>query len=319
MKKIAVLTSGGDAPGMNACIRAIVRSGEMNGIEVIGINNGYQGLIDGSFQQLSHKSVENIIQLGGTILKTSRCKEFQTKTGLNKALKNIKKEKFDALITIGGDGTLHGAIELMESGIGVVAIPSTIDNDLAYTDLTIGFDTAVNTVMQMLGNIKETSASHNRICVVEVMGRTSGNIALMAGTASGAEIILVPEVKFNERALFDKIRLSTSVGEKCVLIVVAEGVSSAQEVANLVKNKMNIDAKSVDIGYIQRGGSPTATDRILATKMGAFAIEEIKNGKLGIAIRLNKNKISSICLNDVFKEKSNIDKNLLKTNDILSI
>lgn len=319
MKKVALLTSGGDAPGMNACIRAVVRAGENEGYQMIGVLNGYQGLIEGSFQQLSHGAVENIIGLGGTILKTSRSEEFMTKTGFQKALKNIKKEGFDALIVLGGDGSMRGAKQLMESGVNVICIPCTIDNDMAYTTYTIGFDTAINTVTEMLGRVRDTSVSHERICVVEVMGRNSGDIALAGGVAVGAEVVLVPEVEFKLESVCEKIKKSTSVGEKCVMVVVAEGVTSAENLAQTLKEKLKKDVKSLDIGYIQRGGNPTANDRILATRMGTLAIEEVTRGKFGVAIGGNYVKVASFKLDDIFGIKDNFDEKLLKKNDLLSI
>ena len=319
MKKVALLTSGGDAPGMNACIRAVVRAGENEGYQMIGVLNGYQGLIEGSFQQLSHGAVENIIGLGGTILKTSRSEEFMTKTGFQKALKNIKKEGFDALIVLGGDGSMRGAKQLMESGVNVICVPCTIDNDMAYTTYTIGFDTAINTVTEMLGRVRDTSASHERICVVEVMGRNSGDIALAGGVAVGAEVVLVPEVEFQIEDVCKKIQNSISIGEKCVLVVVAEGVASAENFSQILKQKLGRDVKSMNIGYIQRGGNPTTNDRIIATRMGLKAIESVVRGKYGIAIGGNYSKVTSYSLSDVFDVKENFDEQLLKKNDLLSI
>ena len=319
MKRIALLTSGGDAPGMNACIRAIVRSGENNGYSVVGVLRGYQGLIEGAFQQLSYRDVENIIGLGGTILKTSRSEEFMTDKGFNQAVKNLKKEKIDCLIVLGGDGSIRGAKRLMEAGVNVVCVPCTIDNDVAYTSITIGFDTAINTVTEMLGKVRDTSASHDRVCVVEVMGRHSGDIALYGGTSAGAEVILVPEVKYTNKTLCEKIQKSISVGERCVLVVVAEGVANAQEIADIIKNELKVDAKSMDLGYIQRGGNPTSTDRIFATRLGAGAVEEIARGNYGVALGGDSFKIKSYKMTEIFDVKNCFDKKLFMLNDSLSI
>lgn len=319
MKKIAVLTSGGDSPGMNACIRAIARMGASFGHQVLGIIGGYQGLIDGKTTMLDLKMVENIIQLGGTVIKTSRCDEFMTERGFNKALKFLKDEKFDALVVLGGDGSLRGAQKLMASGVNVIGIPCTIDNDLAYTDFTIGFDTAINTVTNLLNNVRETSSSHDRVCVVEVMGRHSGEIAINAGTASGAEVILVPEVKLNKKELVSKIQESAKNGEKCVLVVVAEGVGTAEYVAEIIKENTGIDAKSMDLGYVQRGGSPSTFDRIIATKMGATAIELINKSKYGIALGIKNNTVEVVKISKVFEAESKFDKKLLTINNIISI
>lgn len=319
VKKICVLSSGGDAPGMNACIRAIVRTCERFGIKVYGAASGYQGLIDGAITELSLSDVENIIGLGGTILKTSRCSEFMTEAGFNKAIKFLKSKKFDGLIVLGGDGSLRGAERLSIEGINVVGIPCTIDNDLNYTDFTIGFDTAINTVTELLGSVRDTSSSHDRVCVVEVMGRYSGEIALYSGLASGAEVILTPEVKLGTEEIAKKILTSVKKGEKSVLVVVAEGVASAEEIASQIKISTNIDAKSMSLGYVQRGGSPTVNDRVLATRFGVAAVEAVNSGNFGIALGVKNGTIKAWELSSIHNEKSKFDKKLLKTNDMLSV
>lgn len=319
MKKIALLTSGGDAPGMNACIRAIVRSGENSGYAVVGVLRGYQGLIEGAFQQLVGEDVENIISLGGTILKTSRSEEFMTEKGFNAAIKNIKKEKIDCLVVLGGDGSMKGAKKLMDAGVNVVCVPCTIDNDIAYTPLTIGFDTAVNTVTEMLGKIRDTSSSHDRVCVVEVMGRHSGDIALYGGVSAGAEVILVPEVEFQLNSVCERVKRCMSIGDRCVLVVAAEGVDRAENIAVQLKQGLGVDVKSVDLGYVQRGGNPTANDRVFATRLGVGAVEEINNQNYGIALGGDNFKIKSTKLTEIFNAKNNFDKKLLTMNDNLSI
>jgi len=219
MKTIGILTSGGDSPAMNACIRAVTRCAIKQGFKVLGVMRGYKGLIDGEFVPLTTRSVGNILQLGGTILKTSRCSEFLTKEGFDKALKNIKKAKIDALVIIGGDGSFKGAINLKNSGVNVVSIPATIDNDLKYTDYTLGFDTAVNTIVQLVNNIRDTSLAHERISVVEVMGANCGDIALNVGSATGADYIIVPEVKFNPKDLYEKLLRNAQNGKNIVLLL----------------------------------------------------------------------------------------------------
>lgn len=319
MKKIAVLTSGGDAPGMNACLRAVVRYGEVKGYQVVGILGGYQGLIDGNFKVLSLAEVENIIAQSGTIIKTTRCEAFMTADGFDRAVKNARNQNFDAIIVLGGDGSFCGASKLAKEGLNIVCVPCTIDNDLGYTDYTIGFDTAVNTVTNLLGNIRDTSSSHDRVCVVEVMGRHSGEIALNAGVASGAEVIIVPEVKVTDAEICAKISSSVSNGEKCVLVVVAEGVNTAENVAKMIKTNLDIDAKSVDFGYIQRGGSPTANDRILATRMGATAVDLVVQKKFGVAVSSTQNKMVAVPILKAVSPKSKFNKNLYFINNDLSI
>lgn len=318
MKNLAILTSGGDAPGMNACIRAVVRMGESYGFNVYGVVGGYQGLINRNFMELNLSKVEGIIGHGGTIIKTSRCDEFLTNDGFFKAV-SCAKECFDAVVVLGGDGSLRGAQKLADNGVKIIGIPCTIDNDLAYTDFTIGFDTAINTVTNLLNNIRETSSSHERVCVVEVMGRHAGDIALVAGTVSGAEVVLVPEVKTSQKELINKITQSTQNGEKCVLVVVAEGVDKAENVAKVIKESTGIDAKSVDLGYVQRGGSPSAYDRLIATKMGAIAVELINKSKFGLALGIKNNDVKILKLIDIFKSESKFDKKLLKINNIISV
>lgn len=319
VKKIGVVCSGGDAPGMNACIRAITRMAEASGVQIFGIRGGFQGLIDGDMLELNLKQVENIISQGGTILKTSRCEEFMTENGFKKAVNFIKVNDFDCIIVLGGDGSLTGAGRLSDAGINVIGIPCTIDNDLNYTDFTIGFDTAINTVTELLQNVRDTSASHNRVCVIEVMGRHSGEIASYSGTASGAEVILVPEVKVSDKELMAKVKNSTSRGEKCVLVVVAEGVASAESVAKKIKKQTGFDVKSMNLSYVQRGGAPSTADRILATRMGAYVLSEAINKNFGVAVGVTGKEIKSFPLNKIHNAPAKFDKTLLKLNDILSI
>lgn len=319
MKKIAILTSGGDAPGMNACIRALVMAGEDSGMSVYGAVRGYQGVIDNDFVKLGLSDVENIIQLGGTILKTSRCNEFLTPEGFKKAVENIKKNKFDSVVILGGDGSFRGAKELKDANINTIVIPCTIDNDLGYTDYTIGFDSAINTITDLLNNVRETSNAHERVCVVEVMGRECGDIALHSGLAAGAEVVLVPEVKLTDEQFKQKLELSVNRGQKCAIVVVAEGVATAEKIAKKIKKLVGVNAKTLDVSYIQRGGSPSVCDRVLATKMGARAIELVSNKNYGVAIATIGGKITEITIEEAISKKDKFDYDAYKINHSLSI
>ena len=319
MKNIAVLTSGGDAPGMNACIRALVRAGIYYGYNMFGIEAGYQGLIEDEIKPLTVRDVGNIIQLGGTILKTSRSKEFTQKEGFAKALNNCKKHKIDVIVAIGGDGTFTGARQLVDAGINVIAIPATIDNDLGYTDFTLGFDTAVNTVVQSLNNIRDTSMAHERLCVVEVMGRECGDIALMAGVSAGAEVVLVPEVKFNVSQVCKKLKASYKSGKKGSIVVVAEGVGSADSVLEKIKKGTGFDGRAMSVDYIQRGGSPTADDRVLASRFGVRAIELVNENKFGLAIGVKDGKLFEMPVDEALKQPKSFDFETYKLTDIISI
>ena len=319
MKNIAVLTSGGDAPGMNACIRALVRAGIYYGHNMYGVIGGYQGLVDNEINPLNIRDVGNIIQLGGTILKTSRSKDFTQRRGFAKAVNNCKKNNIDVVVAIGGDGTFTGAEELVDAGINVIAIPATIDNDLGYTDYTIGFDTAVNTVVQSLNNIRDSSLAHERMCVVEVMGRECGDIALMSGIAAGAEVVLVPEVKFSEEEVCKKLIASYQSGKRGSIVVVAEGVGSADSVLQKIKKGTGFEGRAMSVDYIQRGGSPTADDRVLASRLGVRAIELINQNKFGLAVGEKDGHIFEMPVADALKTKKSFNLDLYKLTDIISI
>lgn len=280
MKRIGVLTSGGDSPGMNACIRAIVKSSLAQGIVVVGIADGFQGLIEGRMSELHYSSVNNIIHLGGTILGSARSQEFLTIEGRAMAINNCKEKKLEALIVIGGDGTYKGALQLSkESSIPVIGIPGTIDNDIASTDLTIGFDTCLNTVIQAVDKIRDTATSHHRVFFVEVMGRHSGQIAYYAAIASGADHVLITETKTNMIELAQQ--LATAKGDRSSIVIVAEGddEGDSQQLVNEIKPLLpSFDIKYSKLGHIQRGGSPSASDRILATRMGDYAVSLLVKG-----------------------------------------
>ena len=316
MKKIAVLTSGGDAPGMNACIRAIVRSGTRQGLEIYASKQGFKGLIENNFIKLDGKSVGNIIQTGGTIIKTSRCREFETADGFKKAVKNLKDNNFDYLIVIGGDGSFGGA-EKLSKFINVIAIPGTIDNDLGFTDRTIGFDTAVNTIVSLMNNIRDTSSSHERLSIVEVMGANCGDIALHSGISSGAEIILVPEIKISENDILKEIKNIYDAGRRSIIVVLAEGVCSAEHLQKIVKEKLQIDGRAINIGHIQRGGSPTSNDRIFATMLGIKAIENILACNRNIALGIKNGEYIAIDLKSAIKQKKKFNTELYNSNKLL--
>jgi len=274
MNRIAILTSGGDSPGMNASIRAAVRAALRKGMSVYGIKRGFEGLIDGDFEEMKLSSVADIIHRGGTILGTARSTRFQTEEGFNRALTMLDTFGVKGLIVIGGDGSLHGAQLLAKAGIKTMGLPGTIDNDLAYTDFTIGFDTAVNTALAAISNVRDTSSSHGRTTVIEVMGRNCGDIALYAGLAGGAESILVPEKQIDIPEICRKLIMGKNRGKLHSIIIKAEGVPiGAGELAHELEKRTGLETKKVVLGYIQRGGSPSAKDRLLATRMAYKAVE----------------------------------------------
>ena len=279
VKRIGVLTSGGDAPGMNAAIRSVVRSALARGIEVIGIRRGWQGLINGDFMQMDGSSVSRIINRGGTILYTARSEEFRTEEGQKKAAATCKLLGLDGIVAIGGDGTFRGAQDLSRHGIAVVGIPGTIDNDIVCTDYTIGFDTAANTAVECIDRLRDTMQSHERCAVVEVMGRHAGYLALYVGLATGATAVLVPETEYNfDEHVADKIRQARLGGRTNFMIVVAEGAASAMAVGEEIREKLGLDPRVTILGHIQRGGDPTAKDRVLATRMGHEAVRVLAEG-----------------------------------------
>ncbi len=315
MKKIAVLTSGGDAPGLNACIRALVRSGYYYGLEVLGVRRGYKGLIENDFFILSTRDVSGIIDKGGTILLTSRESRFTEFKYRKVAYKNLKKHKIDALFIIGGNGSFEGAYLLAtEFDIPIIFIPKTIDNDVFGTDYTIGFDTAVNTVVDAISKIRDTSYSHERIFIVEVMGRKSGFIALASGIASGSDLTLIPEYPFPMYLIEENIEKAFLKGKRNFIIVLAEGVAHAKDLRatlmeRLEKKSIKIDIKYSVLGYIQRGGSPSAFDRILATKFGVFAVKQFLAGHKNIMVSFENGDLKIKQLKDVYKKikKPNIE------------
>ena len=311
MKKIAILTSGGDAPGMNACIRACVRSAINSGMEVYGVERGYLGLVNNNIFQMNTHSVCDIVQRGGTILKTARCLEFKFPETRKKAADNLKALGIEGLVVIGGDGSFTGAKFLSdENGINVVGIPGTIDNDLAYTDYTLGFDTAVNTVLWAINNLRDTMTSHDRVSLVKVMGRRCGDIALYSGICGGAEYILVPEIPYDIQAIAEDIKKSKEKGKTSNIIVLAEGAGNEQEIKTIVSVISGADVKVTTLGHIQRGGTPTMADRMLAARFGSRATELLQEGKTNRVIGIKNNKIVDLDITEALSETKQINKKL---------
>lgn len=311
MKKIAILTSGGDAPGMNACIRACVRSAINSGMEVYGVERGYFGLVNNNIFQMNTHSVCDIVQRGGTILKTARCLEFKFPETRKKAADNLKALGIEGLVVIGGDGSFTGAKFLSdENGINVVGIPGTIDNDLAYTDYTLGFDTAVNTVLWAINNLRDTTTSHDRVSLVKVMGRRCGDIALYSGICGGAEYILVPEIPYDIQAIAEDIKKSKEKGKTSNIIVLAEGAGNEQEIKTIVSVISGADVKVTTLGHIQRGGTPTMADRMLAARFGSRATELLQEGKTNRVIGIKNNKIVDLDITEALSETKQINKKL---------
>ena len=311
MKKIAILTSGGDAPGMNACIRACVRSAINSGMEVYGVERGYFGLVNNNIFPMDTHSVCDIVQKGGTILKTARCLEFKFPETRKKAADNHKALGIEGLVVIGGDGSFTGARFLSdENGINVVGIPGTIDNDLAYTDYTLGFDTAVNTVLWAINNLRDTMTSHDRVSLIKVMGRRCGDIAMYAGICGGAEYILVPEIPYDIKAIAEDIKRSKERGKTSNIIVLAEGAGNETEIKTLVSVLSGADVKVTTLGHIQRGGSPTMADRMLAARFGTRATELLLQGKTNRVIGIKNNKIVDLDITEALSETKQIDKHL---------
>ena len=318
MKKIAILTSGGDAPGMNAAIRAVVRTALKNNLEVMGVRRGYSGLINGELFNMDRTSVSDIIQRGGTILRTARCQEFKQEEVRQRAVKILKAYGVDALVVIGGDGSFTGAKLLSKLGVKTVGLPGTIDNDLAYTDYTIGFDTALNTVLDAINKIRDTSTSHERVSIVEVMGRNCGDIAVYTGIAGGAEAVIIPEEDFDKDALCRTILEGKSNGKMHNLILLAEGVGGAFDLAKEVEEVTGIETRATILGHTQRGGSPSSFDRVLASRMGAKAVEVLLEGKTSRVIGIRENKIVDDDIDEALAIERKIDEELYNLSEILS-
>lgn len=318
MKNIAVLTSGGDAPGMNAAIRAVVRSGINKGLRVFGIQRGYNGLIQGDLKEMKMSSVADIIHKGGTILRTARSEEFKTPEGRAKAVNVAKVFNIDGIVVIGGDGSFTGAQKLTDEGIACIGIPGTIDNDLAYTDYTIGFDTAVNNVLDAINKIRDTSASHERVSIIEVMGRHCGDIALFAGICGGAESIIIPEVDFSIDEICRKLIQFKNRGKLHSIIVLAEGAGDGLQLEEQIRQKVDMEVRTTVLGYIQRGGNATASDRLLASRMGARAVDLLLEGQGGRVVGIRDNRIIDMDIHEALSMKSEFKKDLYELTGVLS-
>ena len=324
MKRIAVLTSGGDAPGMNAAVRAVVRACAFYNLECFIIYKGYQGLIENLIDKANARRVNNIINKGGTILKSARSTDFRTSSGRKKAYNNLTKNKIESLVVIGGDGSFNGArIFQKEFNFPVIGIPGTIDNDISGTQYTIGYDTAINTVIQVIDKIRDTAISHNRLFFIEVMGRDAGHIALHSGIGAGAEEILIPEEDRGLKKLLNSLKKSEKTGKASSIVVVAEGDKTGKNVFELAsyveKNLPDYEVRVSVLGHMQRGGAPTCFDRVLASRMGVFAVESLIADKSSVMVGIENNKLKLTPLQNVTKIKSATNKDLLRLTDILSI
>ncbi len=308
LRNIAILTSGGDAPGMNAAVRAITRYAISKNIRVLGVRRGFLGLRTGDIFEMNLRTVSDILHRGGTILYCSRDKEFETQKGLNEAVETCHKAKIDALIAIGGDGTLKGAKSLVDKGINCIFIPATIDNDVRCSDYSIGFDTAVNTAMEMVDKIRDTAQSHEKCSVVEVMGRNCGDIALCTGIAVGATAILVPEVKYDfEKDIIERIKYTQRIGKRHFIVIVAEGCGKSEQISKQIEQKTGVHSRNTILGHVQRGGSPTLRDRMLASLMGCRVVDILISGQKNKAVVSRCDKVVDIDLDLALKPKKVFD------------
>lgn len=319
MKKVAVLTSGGDSPGMNAAIRAVVRKCIYHNVDVYGVMYGYQGLIEGHIEKLEIGSVGDIIHRGGTKLHSARCEDFKTEEGQRKGINELKERGIEGLIVIGGDGSFRGAEKLSEKGFPCIGVPATIDNDIAGTDYTIGFDTALNTIIDAVDKIRDTATSHERTYVIEVMGRDAGDLALWAGLAAGAESILIPEKEDDFQDVVTRLHRGRERGKKHSIIILAEGVASGIEYGKRIEEATNLEVRVTVLGHIQRGGSPTAFDRVLASRLGAEAVNLLLAGETGKMVGIRNNRIVADDLSQVLSTKHIIEEKMFDLSKELSI
>lgn len=320
VKKIGVLTSGGDAPGMNAAIRAVVRTAVYNGIEVVGVRRGYNGLINGDFIEMDARSVGETLQKGGTILQTARCKEFREIEGVRKGIQKAREAGIDGLIVVGGDGSFRGARDLSREGLPTIAMPGTIDNDISCSEYTIGYDTCLNTVIQAVDKLRDTCSSHERCSVVEVMGRGAGYIAIEAAIACGAEVVLIPEVPYDlQRDVIDVIENGKKRGKQHNIIIVAEGVGGVVEMAKVIEEKTGVEARATILGHVQRGGSPTVKDRVVASQMGAKSVELLLEGKSNRIVCMQKSEIVDVDIEEGLNMKKSVSEDLVKLAKQLAI
>lgn len=318
MKRIGVLTSGGDAPGMNAAFRAVVRTALKKGMEVVGIYRGYNGLINGDIRVLNERSVSDIIQRGGTALYTARCDEFRYAEGVQKAVDSCKKNGIDGIVVIGGDGSFRGAADLSAAGIPCVGIPGTIDNDIAMTEYTIGYDTAMNTAMELIDKLRDTASSHDRCSVVEVMGRRAGYIALNTGIACGAIAVITTEMPYDLEAIAKKINNTQTTGKHHFIVVVSEGIGNAEQIAREIEEKTGIESRATILGHVQRGGSPTVRDRVEASKMGYYAVTLLEKGIGNRVVGLKEGKVIDVDIQEALKMKKPFLEELYKIADEIS-
>jgi len=320
MRTIGVLTSGGDAPGMNAAIRAVVRTGVQNGMRVMGIRRGYNGLMTGDMFEMNLRSVSDIIHRGGTMLYTARSPEFKTEEGLQKAIDVCKQVGMEGIVVIGGDGSFRGARDLSLRGINCVGIPGTIDNDIACCDYTIGYDTAMNTIMEMVDRVRDTTESHDRCSVIEVMGRRAGYLALHAGIAVGATSILIPEVEFDfQRDVIDRMRKTQQTDKKHFIIVVAEGIGGVAEMAKQIEEQTGVETRATVLGHVQRGGSPTVRDRVNASKMGNYAVKLLLDGIGNRVVASSKGEIVDYDIYEALNMTKHINMDVYKMAHEISI
>ncbi len=319
VKKIGVLTSGGDAPGMNAAIRAVTRAARFKGIEVAGVRRGDAGLINGDIIDLSVRDVSNLLQCGGTMLFTARSKEFCTEEGMQKAVRVCREHGIEGLVVIGGDGSYRGAGDLSVRGIPCIGLPGTIDNDISSTDFTIGFDTCINCVIDMVDRIRDTMRSHERCSVVEVMGRNAGYIALHAGIATGAAYIMVPEIKSSVVDVIKKIEEGRAVGKTNFIVIVAEGVGHAEELSKYIQDTTGVVTRATVLGHVQRGGSPTARDRVLASQLGCYAVDLLAAGQSNRVVGISNDKLVDYDIQEALAMKKEFPMDLYHVCNTISI
>jgi 6-phosphofructokinase 1 len=313
VKKIGVLTSGGDAPGMNAAIRAVVRTACVNGIEVYGIKRGYNGLMNGDLEQMTLRSVSDIIHRGGTMLYSARSPEFKTEEGMQRAIDVCHSRGIEGVVVIGGDGSFRGARDLSLRGIPCIGLPGTIDNDIACCDYTIGYDTCMNTIMQMVDRVRDTSESHDRCSVIEVMGRSAGYLALNSGIAVGATSILIPEIEYDiERDVIERMRRTQKTGKRHFIIIVAEGIGGVEELAKRIEKETSVETRAVVLGHVQRGGSPTSRDRVVASQMGYAAVKLLMQGIGNRVVAMQKDQIVDYDIFEALQMSKTINSELYK-------
>lgn len=320
MKTIGVLTSGGDAPGMNAAVRAVVRTACENGMKVFGINRGYAGLIEDDVRELNIRSVSDIIHRGGTMLHSARCKEFKEESGMKKAIATCRKHEIEGIVVIGGDGSFRGARDLSLRGIPCIAIPGTIDNDIVSTDYTIGYDTCLNTIMQMVDRVRDTVESHSRCIVVEVMGNRCGDLTLNAGIAVGATAIVIPEISCDiEKHVIERIKRTQKTDKKHFIVMVAEGIGGVEALARKIEQECGVESRAIVLGHVQRGGSPTVRDRVVASQMGYYAVQKLIEGESNRVIVLKDDKIVDYDIYEALCMQKTVDDQLYKVAHEISI